>query len=540
MAEGVVAISGPEEFVRGALEKIVFFECRVSQLTAELTAERATALRAKETTTAVRARGVELEMLLAQARSDVTTMKLQVVELQERVRLLEAEREQFLAGFVERAQVASAPGEFDSESPSEQTNLAALSGFIAEMREKIEQLKSWKSAAQKAGIAIEERGLSKPTESVPTVSVLAARFEKAGRLGVVTNETDRMKEQFATRAERSLYESSMEDLATADPGRRKRAADCLRALGSRAAAPLITTALSRESDPAVKVALLCALAAVGEPSAATLAIRETADLHPEVRAAALDATAALAKEHAEPALVEALNDSSSLVRRRAVLLLSFMTNATVTDALTSMLSDRDPSVARIAAQALSGRPDIQAQSALIKALNHQDPAVRRCAANAVNCWSGETIDPNASPVERRRAARRIADKFTRLDEGALRRAVIQVPSVAVTTDRLSVVHQKQETAPLIPPTAKPQNTEIVETVIVKHTPAPVVQVSVPRKETSALEASLIGEIRTSLRGRTTEELSQLINVELAEVVGSLTILVKRGTISQRGPRFFMK
>ncbi len=170
MAESFVTKGGPEEFLRGALEKIVFFECRVAQLSAELAAERAAVLREKEVIASLRAREVELEMLLTQARSSVTTMKSRIVELEERVRLLEAEREQFLAGFVEKAQVASASGEIDSESPPEQTDLAALSGFIAEMREKIEQLKMWKSAAQKAGITIDEGRTFQTSGSVSTVS----------------------------------------------------------------------------------------------------------------------------------------------------------------------------------------------------------------------------------------------------------------------------------------------------------------------------------------------------------------------------------
>jgi hypothetical protein len=504
-----------------------------------LKAERTAVLREKETTTTLRAHEVELEMLLAQSRNSTTTMKSRIIELEERVRLLEAEREQFLSGFVERVQVTSALSETDGESTGEQTDLAALAGFIAEMREKIEQLKLWKIAAQKAGIVIDENSNSEHSESISTVSTFADRFEKAGRLGVITSETDRMKEKFGTRAERSLYESSMEDLASSVPEHRKRAAECLRALGSSAASPLITAALGNENDPAVKVALLCALAAVGEQSTAALAIRELADQHPEVRAAALDATSALAKEHAEPALIGALSDTSSLVRRRAVLLLSFMTSKTATNALTSMISDRDPGVARIAAQALSGRPEFQAQSALAKALNHQELSVRQCAAHAVTSWSGEMVDPNASAVERRRAARRISEKLTRLEDGALQKAVIQVPTATTTTDRSSVVDQKPEITHSIPPAQKTREVEIIQTTVVKQPPEPIVHAAVPEKKPTALETSLIGEIRTSLRGRTTEELVQLVNAGPADVATTLTFLLKRGTISQRGPRFFM-
>ncbi|HMA65883.1 MAG TPA: HEAT repeat domain-containing protein, partial [Chitinispirillaceae bacterium] len=538
MAENFVVKGGPEEFLRGALEKIVFFECRLSQLTAELAAERATVHREKEVTAAVRAHEVELEMLLAQARSSITTMKSNIIELEERVRLLEAEREQFLDGFVERAQVASTPGGIDSESPGEQTDLAALAGFIAEMREKIEQLKLWKVAALKAGINIDEGSVLQPSSSVSTISTLADRFEKAGRLSVAITESEQGKELFTTRAECSLYDRSTEELTSSDPDRRKRAAECLRALGSRTAAPRVITALNRENDPAVKVALLSTLATIGESSAVTQVIREIADPHPEVRVAALDATATLAKEHAESVLVGALNDSSSLVRRRAVLLLSFMTTTIVTNTLTSMVSDPDPGVARIAAQALSGRPDIQAQSALTNALNHQEAVVRRCAADAVTRWSGEVVDPNESPVQRRRTVRRITDKLTRLGEDVLRKAMIQAPKSAAPTLRSSMVPQQPETSVIVP-ASKPEKTIIVETVTVEQQPEQVVRVPVSGEKPSALETSLLGEIRISLRGRSAEELSKLTGSELKAVSESLTILVKREMISQRGSRFFM-
>jgi hypothetical protein len=523
VAEGVVANVGPEVLLRGALEKIVFFECRVSQLDAELTAARAVIVREKEAVAASRVREVELETLLAQARSELATMKSRSVELEERVRLLDAERARFLSSLVERAQVAGAPSDNGGEAQGEQADLA---GFIAELRSDIERLKLWKAAAEKAGITIDDGAWPEHSTPVPPVSTLAARFEKAGRLGMAEGETDRMKEQLATRAERSLYETSMEDLATADPGRRKRAADCLRALGSPAAAPLVAVALGRESDPTVKAALLSALAALGEPSAAALALREIFDSRPEVRAAALDAATALAKDQAEPALLGALGDASSLVRRRAVLLLGFMPGASATDALAAMLSDRDPGVARTAALSLSGRPDIRAQSALTKALDHREPAVRRCAADAVARWSGEMVDPNSPPIELRRAARRIADKLAKLEEGALRKAVISVPAEAATINRPPGAIQEQGTVACGPSLTKQEDiTDIRD--------------DVPNAKPSPLEAALVGEIRTALRGRTAEELSHLANAEPAAVTTSLTMLVRRGTLSQRGLRFFI-
>jgi polyhydroxyalkanoate synthesis regulator phasin len=501
-------------------------------------AERTAVLREKEATAAARAREVELDMLLTQARSSASTMKTRIDELEGRVRLLEAEREQFLAGFVERTQISSAPGVLESENPDDQTDLAALAGFIAELREKIEQLKLWKSAAQKAGITLEENAYE-PSVSI-SVSTLAERFDKSGRLNVIPTEASRNVEQFATRAERSLYESAVEDLKSADPERRKRAADCLRALGLRDASSLIIAVLNRESDPAVKVALLSALASVGEPSAAAVAIRELADPRPEVRVAAIDAAASLAKEHAEPALIGVLNDPNSVVRRRAVLLLSFITSNTATNALISMMSDRDAGVARIAAQALSGRSDIQSQSALIKSLNHQEISVRQCAADAVMSWSGEMVDPNASAVERRRAARRVADKLTRIEDGALRKAVNKATVAESAKARVSGVQRAPEAPSSISPGPKPKKIEKDKNSVVNNDSVVVAQVTIPgEKKQSALEASLLDEIRTSLRGRTVEELSQLSSTEMTKVAALLSTLVKRGEIAQRGSRFFM-
>jgi hypothetical protein len=534
VTEDVIAHSGPEEFLRGALEKIVFFECRVSQLDAELTAARTVAAREKEAAAAARAREVELETLLVQARSALAAMKSRSAELEERVQLLEAERERFLSGLVERAQVAGAPCGNGGQAPGEQADLA---GFIAELRGDIERLKVWKAAAEKAGITIDGGAAPEPSGSISLVSTLAARFEKAGRLGMTAGDTDRMTEQLATRAERSLYKTSMEDLANVDPGRRKRAADCLRALGSPAAAPLIAAALSRESDPMVKAALLSALAAAGEPSTAVLALREVSDSRPEVRAAALEAAAALAKESAEPALVGALGDPSALVRRRAVLLLGFLTGAPAADALASMLSDRDAGVARTAALALSGRPDRRAQSALTKALDHREPAIRRCAADAVARWSGETVDPHSPALERRRAARRIADTLARLEEGALREAMARVPAAAATVNLPRSATPEQESVACGPSSTRQEEATAVNPAAAARTAVPLTEA--PTGGPSPLEAALIGEIRTSLRGRTVEELSEIANAEAAAITASLTLLVRRGTLLQRGPRFFV-
>ena len=59
----------PEGILRSALEKIVFFECRVSQLESELAAAKAAAERARADAAEARRREVELGQALSAASS---------------------------------------------------------------------------------------------------------------------------------------------------------------------------------------------------------------------------------------------------------------------------------------------------------------------------------------------------------------------------------------------------------------------------------------------------------------------------------------
>jgi hypothetical protein len=174
---------------------------------------------------------------------------------------------------------------------------------------------------------------------------------------------------------------------------------------------------------------------------------------------------------------------------------------------------------------------------LTKALDHREPAIRRCAADAVARWSGKTVDPGSPAIERRRAARCIADKLTRLEDGALREAMAHVPVAAATVKRPQAVMPEQGTGARGPSTTRQEGAMAAKAVTAARTAVPLAEA--PVNEPSPLEAVLIGEIRSSLRGHTAEDLSQLADAEPAAVTASLTTLVRRGILSQRGPRFFV-
>ncbi len=102
-ASGSKTIGDPQGLLRSALEKIVFFECRVSQLESELAATRSTAERARADAAEARRRETELSQSLAAERGARGDAESRADELAERVRLLEGERERLLTGLVDRA-----------------------------------------------------------------------------------------------------------------------------------------------------------------------------------------------------------------------------------------------------------------------------------------------------------------------------------------------------------------------------------------------------------------------------------------------------
>ena len=363
-------IHDPEGLLRSALEKIVFFECRVSQLESELAAAKAAADRARGDVAGVRRREIELQQALAGEKGQRADAERRASEAEDRVRLLETERERLLGGLVDRARLDGAPG--SSGAPAPEEGQADLAGFIAELRAEIEALRAFRAAAVAAGFTGGPAAPPPSTaerragEAAASVAELGGRFDAQGRVGVSAGDAARLADLLGTRADRALYERSMDDLSSPEPGKRLRAVRALEALGSRAAAPLLAAALAREPEAEVKGALLAALARFKEPFAADLAERELADPRPAVRVAALEALATVGDRRAPERLAGALADESPLVRRRAALLLGFTSGDRAEDALAIALCDPDRGVARTAAAALSGRPSARAQAALAR------------------------------------------------------------------------------------------------------------------------------------------------------------------------------
>jgi HEAT repeat protein len=341
------------------------------------------------------------------------------------------------------------------------------------------------------------------------VPQIAQRFEESGRIGLPPHART-LANGLVTRSERALYESALDDLAAADPGTRRRAAERLRVLGARSASPLVAAAVGREPDASAKAALLGALGALAEPGAADLAARELSDPRPLVRAAALDALYALSRDAAIPQLAGALRDPTPLVRRRAALLLGFCHGPDADDALAPVLADRDPGVARAAAAALAGRPNRRAQGALARAIANPRAEVRRSAERAVGRWAGEPLRGDLDESDRRALARKMTERLREIDGAALRGAVSRVPAQTVKAKAAAAI--RGAGAPAAAAAA----------------PAPAVDVA----------RAVLAEVRAALRGRTTAEIADSIAAAPGAVDGAIRALAAQGAVVARGARFY--
>jgi HEAT repeat protein len=565
---GGKTVGDPEGLLRSALEKIVFFECRVSQLETELAAAHDTATRARGDAARAERRALELEQACTGERGARAEADRRAGELHDRVRLLEAERERLLGGLLDRARVSGATGASGEPGPEE--GGADLAGFMAELRAEIETLRAFRAEAEAAGFgggaAAERTREPAPVAASPrhepagTVSELATRFERSGRVGLTSRDAERMKDLLATRADRALYERSMDDLGAPDAGRRVRAVRALEALGSRAAAPLLAAALGREESPEVKAAILGALARFKDPFVADVAAHQLADARPAVRVAALEALVAAGGARAQERLAAAVSDESPIVRRRAALLLGLQAGDRAEDALSIALCDADRGVARAAAAALSGRPSARAQGALARGLEHPDASVRRAAGAALSRLSGEPLDADAPAPARRAASRRIAERLAGMDGEELRAAVLRSAAAATAAaERVRATTAARYPAPA--PARAGAGAAVLDSpspparaggagrgegeASARHAPAVRTAVAVldaapaPADAAPELAARVVGELRAALRGCTGEALAAALREPPPRIEAALAALVASGTVAQRGSRWFM-
>ena len=373
------------ELLRAALEKIVFFEWRISELSGELaaaharcgTAEKARAeaedeaRAASRLTKTARAQCAELEaerarlaaLLTRPAHGGADPGALDAER--RRAASLEAELEQTRAELDRsRAERERWLSEMIAQARTGDEHPAALAQFISELRGEVIALRDHQKRCEallaEAGIAAPafeapQRGQSQAPQAAEPMEQ-ARQMWAEGRLSPIAATTNPFavppdpKESAAARA---LADQCLRSLISADSARREQAARHLVAAPLPSAAPAIASALSQEPDPKTRAQLAKALAACGGEGAAEIVAQlQSAPEPPLVRLAALEALCAI-PSRARGALEIAARDETAAIRRRAAALAA---SGGVEDLAARLAADEDATVRAAAAAARTEAP----------------------------------------------------------------------------------------------------------------------------------------------------------------------------------------
>ena len=351
------------DLLRAALDKIVFFEWRVSELAGEVAAAQSRCAAAE------RARA-EAEEEARAAASQAKSARMQCAELQaEQARIstllanpaqgraaadsaaLEGERRRSASLLAEldaarnelarsRAERERWLSEMIAQARTGEEAPAALAQFISELRGEVIALRDHRKQCEAllagAGIAAPPFEPLEPPPPPPKAAEPVQegrRMWAEGRLSGATPTPDlapappapapRLSvaaDPDASAASRALADQCLRSLASPDSARREQAARHLAAAPMAAAAPALASALSGETDAKARAQLVRALACCGGETAGEIVARMQGEGEPPlVRLAALDALCALPRR-ARLAVETASRDPAAAVRRRAAAL----------------------------------------------------------------------------------------------------------------------------------------------------------------------------------------------------------------------------
>jgi hypothetical protein len=283
------------------------------------------------------------------------------------------------------------------------------------------------------------------------------------------------------RPARTLASICARDLRSDSPAVRRRAAERLCESGIQALTPLAITLISAEPEARVRVALVALIALSGDETATLALARSLGDVDPLVRAAALDASS----RRPNVDLTASLSDASPAVRRRAIALLPRRPEAI--EHLAHALRDEDASVRHVAALALTRRSGPEADALLQIAASSSDPEVRGVARAAIDRRQGVAAEPLPTRVE------------------------------AAT--------------PFVPEPVLPPVTDV--------NPPAAEEATGGEQVVYELDERLVDEIRTSLRGRTIDELASRLDVEPDGVAAATERLLQAQLLVWRGRKLYL-
>jgi hypothetical protein len=543
----------PEALLRSALEKIVYFEARAEQLSNDVAAATAEVEQLKCELGRAGQREIELRRHVAGLEVEASRAHREREELGRMNDALRAERAALIGKLIEASRIHTA------DRPEEADATFDLASFIAELR--------GAALAQGSGQAIppaDANAVAVPAPApalaaaggggsgsarapAPSVAAHAQRLMAEGRLRVSEEEMASLTgaQGFGGRTEETLFGFSVRELSAPDPQARVRAAERLRALGNRAAAPPLATALHTEREPSVLVALLAAFAELAHGEGAQVVAPLVAQGAPEVRVAALKALLKLEPGQAGPQLSQALKDPDRAVRRRASLLALGLSGDAALKVGEEAIGDSEPDVRATAALVLGASGDERARQPLLAALRDRAEKVRRAAAQSLSRLLGQDVSWVVSLDEatRRREVRRLAElpvrPFRAVAEDLPVERSAQPASPSASTEPSPVLHAKvaQRSAGVTAPVGgtrarviAPAARALAATAVLERAVAPTVS--------AATQQTVLAEVRCAIRGRTVEELTRLCGQPAGQVVGACEALASRGQVVRRGSKYF--
>ena len=517
----------PEALLKSALEKIVYFEARSTQLSNDLGHTRVEVERLKADLSSAAQREIELRRVIAELEVRSTRAHAEREDSARVTEALRRERAELIGKMLEASRIQRSGQELDDFD---------LAQFIAELRSEV-------ILKRENGQLVPVAAASMPTPppmtpySSNTVTAVGNELRAQGRLHVSAEQLAELGggQAFPGRSEETLFGFSIRELSAVDVQARVRAAERLKALAHPAAAPALATALNCESEPAALVAFLGAIAGLAHAEAVPVVQPHLTSSAPDVRIAALKALLVLDPSQAGPHLAAAMKDPDSAVRRRASLLALGLTGPAALSLGEQAIRDPVADVRSLAALVLGASGAESARGALLDAMRDPDLRVRRSASQAMSRLLGRDVTNLVSldVAQRRREVRRLVNEPA--VPMSAREVIVQKPK-PVAPARTQAVHHVAPGLVRAPRPvaqavqAKPATARVA---VIEEVEAPVETVS------PTLLAGVMRELRASIRGCPVDSLSASVQASHPQTLHALTTLLEQGQVVRRGHKYFV-
>jgi HEAT repeat protein len=505
----------PELLLKSALEKIVYFEARQEQLLAESKHAIAKLETLRQQLECAQKREVDLSKTLAEMQLRLRHTQAERDEALEKIETLRRERTEWVGKILEAAQIQN-PAEADTFD---------LAHFIALLRGELLNVQNNPQATNAAPPVPQSTG------------DLGASFAAQGRLNISTQEQKTLQADEKPLAD-TVLELGIRELSSSEPHTRLRTALRLKSLGRASAAPALAQAIHAETEPEVLIALIDAFSALAKTEGIPFVAPHANAPHPKLRLAAIRALIHMDPLAATPQLLAALEDVDSAVRRRATLWLMGLSPEETLRLGSVAFEDKNPEVRAIATYVLSISQQEAARPRLLRALNDENLKVRMAAAKALSKHSKAdwTSLPSLEQAERQRALRRLKYPHSGLASSASPSSAPPSPlqfQRKTQTATLTLEPTQQQAQPTKQHVQQPEqphgNTLLADNTLLANGDMP----------SEALSSELLSALRSSLRGKTQEELISLTGASMQNLSASLWELQQQGHVIQRRQKYFI-